>query len=313
MPRMPAPPLSILRRVPALAIAAALCLAAAAHAAPPTGEFGNAPVDVRAFLRVPDGEQPTKFTEFRWPETRRPIQFEAADGLVLHGVFGRSPVRRYAPTAILLHDEGRDHTMFDQLGRELLDAGYNVLAFDLRGHGASTTKRDGTQVLVEEFSREHGTPQYGLMVEDLGAAVRWVREYGRTTGEIVLVGSRLGASIAGAGMPAFPREVRRAVLVSPIMFYRGINLREELGRIQGRPYLVLHAAADSAGIEAVRVFEQIGGSVRPKPMELDGVGFQLIDQQPVRGEIVEFLHRMSRHWPPPEGVPWAKLPRRLHM
>lgn len=110
------------------------------------------------------------------------IQFLTADRLVLRGWFLDSPGAR--ATIVLVHDvEG---TRADQeqgllqMQRDYVRRGFNVFAFDLRGHGESTGRRDGLGA------------QERL---DVQAAVAYVR---RRTGSlpIFLHGFGLGAALA---------------------------------------------------------------------------------------------------------------------
>jgi uncharacterized protein len=110
------------------------------------------------------------------------IQFLTADRLVLRGWFLDAPDPR--ATVVLVHDE--EGTRADQqqgllqLQGDYVGRGFNVFAFDLRGHGESTGRRDG----LGQAERL-----------DVQAAVAYVR---RRTGSlpILLHGFGLGASLA---------------------------------------------------------------------------------------------------------------------
>ncbi|MQA00558.1 MAG: alpha/beta fold hydrolase [Dehalococcoidia bacterium] len=110
------------------------------------------------------------------------IQFLTADRLTLRGWFLESPGAR--ATVVLVHDlEGTraspEHGLL-RLQRDYVRRGYNVFAFDLRGHGESGGRRD----CLGSCERQ-----------DVQAAVAYVR---RRTGSlpIVLHGFGLGASLA---------------------------------------------------------------------------------------------------------------------
>jgi hypothetical protein len=69
--------------------------------------------------------------------------FNTADGVELKGTFYPSAKGKSAPVALLLHKFGSDHTKgdWDKLAKKLQssDKNFAVLAFDFRGHGASTS------------------------------------------------------------------------------------------------------------------------------------------------------------------------------
>ncbi|MBM3139096.1 MAG: alpha/beta fold hydrolase [Chloroflexi bacterium] len=110
------------------------------------------------------------------------VQFLTADRLVLRGWFLDSPGAR--ATVIIVHDH--EGTRADQeqgllrLQRDYVRRGFNVFAFDLRGRGESTGRRDG----LGQAERL-----------DLQAAAAYVR---RRTGSlpIVLHGFGLGAALS---------------------------------------------------------------------------------------------------------------------
>ena len=63
------------------------------------------------------------------------VSFMASDGFSLKGTFYSAG--KAGPGLLLLHQCNADRQVYDQLGTMLSTAGYNVLAFDFRGFGAS--------------------------------------------------------------------------------------------------------------------------------------------------------------------------------
>jgi pimeloyl-ACP methyl ester carboxylesterase len=63
------------------------------------------------------------------------VSFAAPDGFSLKGTFYSAG--KAGPGLLLLHQCNADRQVYDQLGTMLSTAGYNVLAFDFRGFGAS--------------------------------------------------------------------------------------------------------------------------------------------------------------------------------
>lgn len=73
------------------------------------------------------------------------VQFRAADGVSLHGMFlygERAPSRR--GMIIFCHEFGSDMYSCARYCRPLLDAGFDVFTFDFRGHGRSSNGPDYT-------------------------------------------------------------------------------------------------------------------------------------------------------------------------
>jgi pimeloyl-ACP methyl ester carboxylesterase len=71
----------------------------------------------------------------------QPVSFVTFDRVELRGVFYPGMKGVNSPTVMLLHKYGSDRTKgnFGALASHLHEKGYAVLAFDFRGHGASTT------------------------------------------------------------------------------------------------------------------------------------------------------------------------------
>ena len=56
-----------------------------------------------------------------------------------------------ADTVILLHEMGTSRHDWDAMGKALVEAGFGVIAPDLRGCGESMQKTDGTMVTAATF------------------------------------------------------------------------------------------------------------------------------------------------------------------
>ena len=109
------------------------------------------------------------------------VTFAASDGLVLQGWYFPGTGER---AAVLVH--GKDSNRLDSDGltfvaRTLHDAGYAVLAFDLRGHGASEGDR---------FSLGHHERK------DIAAAVDHLVSRGHPIARVAIIGESMGASAA---------------------------------------------------------------------------------------------------------------------
>jgi pimeloyl-ACP methyl ester carboxylesterase len=99
-----------------------------------------------------------------------PIEFRASDGRSLRGqVYGEG--ERWA---VLVHEEGLDLDAWRDLPPRLHDLGLCVLAFDLRGHGASDDPWDadrlpGDVLAALEFARSQGATKLYLVGAGAGA------------------------------------------------------------------------------------------------------------------------------------------------
>src|SRR3954470_19973269 len=109
-------------------------------AAAPTGSLLAALAVLAAAAAVPARQPATAQPAGNDPNRLR-VPITTADGVELDGTYFRSPkAGRDAPCVMLVHRYGSDRSKTDwiNLALALQQAGYAVLTFDLRGHGAST-------------------------------------------------------------------------------------------------------------------------------------------------------------------------------
>jgi pimeloyl-ACP methyl ester carboxylesterase len=208
-----------------------------------------------------------------------PQRWEArtADGVTLRGWFFPTP--QHQNLVVCIH--GMNGACIDMagLGHDLRQLGYDVLLFDLRGHGASESAR----LSMGRAERA-----------DLRAVLAWARQQGFTPDRIGWIGESMGAAtvlMEGAQNP----DIRTAVLDCPYgnlpelldqqlaahsglprVFNPGIILAARLvfgirtddlvparsaSRWQDRPLMVIHGEADS--IVPVRQARQIARAAGP--------------------------------------------------
>lgn len=159
----------------------------------------------------------------------------AGDGLLLKGVlvYPELPVGARYPLAVLTHQYPSTADSFAPLLEDLLDLGAAVLAFDQRGHGASTAGPKGSVVIDTPvgftgeafgaaFMASAARVGFGRIDDDVLRVASWGAAQNHIdTGRLLLVGASVGGSgvllaapavsgLAGivtfgaAGAPAFP-------------------------------------------------------------------------------------------------------------
>jgi alpha-beta hydrolase superfamily lysophospholipase len=178
----------------------------------------------------------------------RPVEFVAADGLVLRG-------QRYGKGerwAVLVHDEGQDLDAWRSLVADLCALGLCALGFDLRGHGASDDPWDPEQAS-----------------SDVLAALRFAGSQGADS--LYLLGAGLGATAALAA--AGRHEVRAIVAFSPRRELPGIRA-DALREARAPKLLVVGGLDPAAAAEAEEVHRRsIGWAVlQSPPVEAQGTG-----------------------------------------
>lgn len=210
-----------------------------------------------------------------------------ADGLTLRGWY--CPTPRHRRLIVLVHGMGGSRDEMARLGRDLHGHGYDVLLFDLRGHGSSDRSR------LFMGGRERA---------DLRAVVAWATRQGYSSDRVGWLGYSMGASTL-LMEAAQNRNIRVAVLDSPFgnlpellrsqlarhshlpaCFNPGILLAARLAygvrtddlipirsalRWGDRPMLLIHGEADSIVpvVQARQIARVVGPSC--KAMTLPGV------------------------------------------
>jgi dipeptidyl aminopeptidase/acylaminoacyl peptidase len=168
------------------------------------------------------------------------LTFEGAAGLpILAGFYAPDGAGPF-PGVILLHMLGSDRTAWTEAGLvdALVEAGYAVLAVDMRGHGATGGEAD-----------------WALAVEDLGLvwdafAARDDVDETRTA----VVGGSIGANMA-LRLAADRPTIRAAVLLSPGLDYRGVTSEDQMARYGARPVLLVASEDDPYSAESVAALD----------------------------------------------------------
>jgi hypothetical protein len=98
-------------------------------------------VAISGLAPASSGVTPTAAAQTAGEKDRQQVPIQTVDGVELVGNYLRGNQGRDTPCVILVHRLGGDSTRSDWLGlaRDLNQAGFAVLTFDLRGHGKSTT------------------------------------------------------------------------------------------------------------------------------------------------------------------------------
>ncbi len=158
------------------------------------------------------------------------VRFDTVDGVELKGTFWPSTKAKKGPVAILLHKVGgrSDEAGWKEMAEALYDAGFAVLAFDFRGHGASTgvtqqfwkhpmnaqVRRKAGPKLPETVSLADFPPRYAPnFVNDIAAAKQFIERRYNDQGEcncsnIVLIGAEDGATLGALWLASETKRYR---------------------------------------------------------------------------------------------------------
>lgn len=146
-------------------------------------------------------QQPTSQTT----NSRPTISIPTADGLTLMAELAVPSGTTLAPAVILVHSFGQDHHEWDSYLKDFTDNGFAVLAYDVRGFGASNLKSIPSDV----------KSWYNAMPDDVPAVIDYLQQQPRIDGDrINIIGAELGANIAYVASGSH-LKIHRVVLLSP--------------------------------------------------------------------------------------------------
>jgi pimeloyl-ACP methyl ester carboxylesterase len=155
---------------------------------------------------------------------------------------------------------------------------YEILAFDLRGHGGSTRGPRG-----ELRWNDFGSDDWQAAVADLDAADRWLGERGFGTEDCVYVGSSIGSSLVVRF--AATRRPAGIVLLSPGRSYFGIEIATAAATVAS-PRLVI-ASQERGAAETLAMLEDIwGGAFQVLQIGGTAHGVSMIAADPAIRDLV---------------------------
>lgn len=270
-------------------ISATLALGAAARAQVDVGgEPASPPPPVTpaaaAPAAAPGPDQPRVDATADKAAKPEELVLATTDGLDLHAWHYPAKVAKTESpqaTVILLHDLEGSHRSVEPLAMALQAAGCEVVAPDLRGHGASTARAGGDVDLrlLKKADCELMAAARGGQIRDQSAIrgdVETVRNWIKRKAEdgaldmnrLFVVGSGFGAAIAAAWTAEdanWPpgtkgdqgRQVRGLVLVSPTWTTRGFSLSGPLANEAVRAQIPVMVLAGRSERDATKVFDQL--------------------------------------------------------
>ncbi|MBN1285945.1 MAG: alpha/beta fold hydrolase [Anaerolineae bacterium] len=254
----------------------AACDSRSATTATPTWTFPPSPTPLIPRLPTVDLTQPpgvSNPTAAAMPRDAAvpfAVEIPANDGLRLRGLF-YAPAG-VAPGVLLLHMLDHDKDDWNLLAPALQQAGFAVLAVDLRGHGATG-----------------GAPDWVLAQNDTAVLLAWLRARPDVNPErVAAVGASIGANLALIGCAA-DAWCRTAVLLSPGLDYQGVRTEPALAidRLGVRPVLLAASEDDAYALASARRLAGLAqGAHRLQVYQSAGHGIEMFNTEPGLQDLI---------------------------
>lgn len=194
----------------------------------------------------PAGLSPVKPKPINY--TPRTVTLQCADGVKLAADYFPPLVKpeEKAPSAILIHMYPADRASWKPLIPELRQAGFAVLAYDIRGHAGSADQ--GERNLKEQYD-QRDPALFASAAMDTDTAVNFLSsEPGCDPQRVVLIGASIGCSIAMDYAPRTP-VVKAIVCLSPGTNYMELNSLEHIKFCADRAVLLIAPEGEYKAVE----------------------------------------------------------------
>lgn len=217
------------------------------------------------------------------------VSFKTKDGVVLKAFY--QPPSNSKPVVIMLHGLASNKEEWLPFANFLVSKGWGVLAYDARGHGASSKSKDmdGTPNGYQYFGKPGRGSEWERMIDDVGGAVAFIRiEKKLDTTPIYLAGASLGANVS-LTYASLARSIKAVILLSPGINFAGFDTEEPIKHMT-IPVLLVASQPDQYSYEScIRL-----SKVADVPFWSDvkaGHGVQMLDES-LQNRLFEW---MSKH------------------
>lgn len=210
------------------------------------------------------------------------ITLSTIDDVIVVGDWVPSP--RLIGVVILLHTLQDTRSSWMPVQMALSRKGFASLAIDLRGHGESTTTLDGLSLDYREFSDE----QHQASIDDVRAAIDWVRKRGIDMKRIVLCGASIGANLAINELTDEP-HLAGAILLSPGENYHGVEGLSEIKFVMPDHQVVIVSSDDDTESFSVskKMYAELSSEKKTfVPLSQAGHGTNMLKADPTLAEKI---------------------------
>lgn len=195
------------------------------------------------------------------------VNFKTEDDVIISGdYYGVPEPKGYV---LMLHMMPAVKESWQELAKAMNRASFAVLAIDLRGHGESINKTDGTTLNYKNFTDQ----QHQSSIYDVKAALNWLRMEGAMNHCVAVVGASIGANLALYTL-ANVKEIPTAVLMSPGLDFRGLQTEPLVKKLkQTKSFLCISSLDDKYSFDSCRtLIQETPLGIQKENIELQDAG-----------------------------------------
>ncbi len=183
-------------------------------------------------------------------ETPIHLTLTAADGAQISATLYPARKAQHTSGVVLVHDKGGNAAQWSEFARRLQRSGIAAIAFDMRGHGASTSP-EGEPASFRDF-----TPHDWLQaIYDIQAARNALPAHGIDPDNLAVMGAGMGANLS-AHYAAQDETIQALVLVSPGLEYDGVTIRKAFEAYKFRPSLLVATEGDTYAASSAQTLKR---------------------------------------------------------
>ena len=217
------------------------------------------------------------------------VEYTTSDGVVIIGDYWiPKDANTPAPAVILLHMYRSDRSAWRPLVSVLEDAGFAIMAIDLRGHGESIKPEDRK---LEKRVRDRDPVLFRAMHRDVFGAYRWLQQRPEVDlSRLAIVGASVGCSVA-LDYAVRDKSVDTIVLMTPGEKYLGVDSIEDIKEYGRRPVLMLTSEEERS--QGTQVLSELAKQAELKTYTKSGIhGTRMFGKVPgVQRYIAAYLKK----------------------
>lgn len=222
---------------------------------------------------------------------KQSVTFETSDGVKIAADYYAPNVRagEKAPVAILIHMFPADRTSWEPLVPKLTEAGFAVLAYDIRGKGGSV--EPASKNLAKRY-QDQDRSLFNEAWKDAEAAKKWLAaQPSCDVNRIAMIGASIGCSIS-LDYGRRDKAVKAIVCLSPGTDYFGVDSITHIRKCGKRAILLMSPRIEYETVEKlIKASRGVAkGEEYPGGREQHGTGMlNSPSGDKVKRHIVEFV------------------------